>query len=262
MEDAEEGKPFLPNDYTPAEIVRDTRSLRRRLLDWAWVFSTAIFASLSIFLYLRSTRIATYERGFSTDLDALKSQIQLHQVRFTGGLELNETGKLHRIIDPRQPQYVGPPAPEIDAAWDELMLALDLDLPLKESEDVRWTMKGEENDKYRVSLDMYHSLHCLNAIRRALDSDYYEPGVEHPYFFRLHIDHCIDYLRQGIQCSADLTPLGYEWNEEYQVPFPLFKEKHTCRNFDKIKSWAMERIPAERKEHIHSHSHPIAQRQD
>jgi hypothetical protein len=51
---------------------------------------------------------------------------------------------------------------------------------------------------------MYHSLHCLvcvisltylaansfnkqNAIRRALDSDYYEPGVEHPYFFRLHI---------------------------------------------------------------------------
>jgi hypothetical protein len=54
--------------------------------------------------------------------DALKSQIQLHQVRFTGGLELNETGKLHRIIDPGQPQYVGPPAPEIDAAWDELML--------------------------------------------------------------------------------------------------------------------------------------------
>lgn len=28
--------------------------------------------------------------------------------------------------------------------------ALDLDLPVKESEDVRWTMKGEENDKYRV----------------------------------------------------------------------------------------------------------------
>jgi hypothetical protein len=57
---------------------------------------------------------------------------------------------------------------------------------------------------YSYSLDLYHSLHCLvctyclssssrklftkqNAIRRALDSDYYEPGVEHPYFFRLHI---------------------------------------------------------------------------
>jgi hypothetical protein len=100
--------------------------------------------------------------------------------------------------------------------------------------------------------------------------------MEHPYFFRLHIgmhtmllpqlmllnadtgcriDHCIDYLRQGIQCSADLTPLGYEWNEEYQVPFPLFKEKHTCRNFEKIKSWAMERIPPERQKHSHSH-HP------
>jgi hypothetical protein len=37
-------------------------------------------------------------------------------------LELNETGKLHRIIDQGQPQYVGPPTPEIDAAWDKLML--------------------------------------------------------------------------------------------------------------------------------------------
>ncbi|KAJ5389258.1 uncharacterized protein N7496_000326 [Penicillium cataractarum] len=224
MEDAEEGKPFLPNEYTTPEVVPDARSLKRQLLDWVWVISTVIFASLSFFLYIRSTRIATYEHGFSTDLDALKSQIQLHQVQFTGGLELNETGKLHRIIATGQPQYVGPPTPEIDAAWDELMLALDLDLPVKESEDVRWTMKGEENDKYRVSLDLYHSLHCL--------------------------------------CSADLTPLGYEWNEEYQVPFPLFKEKHTCRNFEKIKSWAMERIPPERKAHSHSHSHPTAQRQD
>ncbi|KAJ5689015.1 hypothetical protein N7462_003407 [Penicillium macrosclerotiorum] len=72
-------------------------------------------------------------------------------------------------------------------------------------------------------------------------------------------DHCIDYLRQGIQCSADLTPLGYEWNEDYQVPFPLFKEKHTCRDFEKIKSWAMERVPLQRQKH--SHSHPIGQPQ-
>ena len=33
-----------------------------------------------------------------------------------------------------------------------IFTALDLDLPVKESEDVRWTMKGEENDKYRVRL--------------------------------------------------------------------------------------------------------------
>jgi hypothetical protein len=52
----------------------------------------------------------------------MKSQIQLHQVQFSGGLELNETGKLHRIVDPERPQYVGPPTPEIDAAWDDLML--------------------------------------------------------------------------------------------------------------------------------------------
>ncbi|KAJ5689014.1 hypothetical protein N7462_003406 [Penicillium macrosclerotiorum] len=122
MDDAEESQPFLSERKSMREVVGDPKSLKRQLADWSWVVSTVIFASLSVFLYFRSTRIKTYENGFSTDLDALKPQIQLHQVQFTGGLELNETGKLHRIIDPEQPQYVGPPTPEIDAAWDELML--------------------------------------------------------------------------------------------------------------------------------------------
>jgi hypothetical protein len=33
-----------------------------------------------------------------------------------------------------------------------ISIALDLDLPATESADVTWTMKGHENDKYRVRL--------------------------------------------------------------------------------------------------------------
>jgi hypothetical protein len=31
-----------------------------------------------------------------------------------------------------------------------IVAALDLDLPVTESADVTWTMKGQENQKYRV----------------------------------------------------------------------------------------------------------------
>jgi hypothetical protein len=68
MEDAEEGKPFLSGEHTTLKVIQDARSLKRRLLDWIWVVSTVIFAILSVFLFFRSTRVNTYEHGFSTDL--------------------------------------------------------------------------------------------------------------------------------------------------------------------------------------------------
>jgi hypothetical protein len=68
MEDAEEGKPFLSEEHTVPEGVRHARSLRRQILDRAWIISTMIFASLSVFLYFQPTSSATYEHGFSTDL--------------------------------------------------------------------------------------------------------------------------------------------------------------------------------------------------
>ncbi|OJJ42268.1 hypothetical protein ASPZODRAFT_137405 [Penicilliopsis zonata CBS 506.65] len=243
-----ENAPFLPDEKPP----RTKNQIFAR--QWPWILSTLFFALLSALLFFRlpSSPYGSYEKGFSTDLKSIRSSIELQEVQFTGGLELDENGRLISVTDPGAPKYAGPPSPEIDDAWNELMLALDLDLSEDEAEGVKeWTMKGEDNAKYRVSLDMYHSLHCLNAIRKALDIDYYEPGKKHPYYYRLHIDHCIDYLRQGIQCSADMTPLGYWWNEEYQVPFPYFKEKHTCRNFNKLRDWSMGRIPEDRADRHH-----------
>lgn len=43
------------------------------------------------------------------------------QLEFTGGIEEDENGHLYLAIPPGQPQFVGPPSPEIDAAWLDLM---------------------------------------------------------------------------------------------------------------------------------------------
>jgi hypothetical protein len=51
-----------------------------------------------------------------------KASIKAEQVTFTGSLRYNATTKeIYREIDLSQPQYVGSPSPEIDAAWDRLL---------------------------------------------------------------------------------------------------------------------------------------------
>ena len=56
---------------------------------------------------------------------------------------------------------------------------------------------------------------------------------------KMHIDHCIDHLRQAIQCHSDLTPMNWERQGNKLILKP--DTKHTCRNFDKIHKWTLER---------------------
>lgn len=78
---------------------------------------------------------------------------------------------------------------------------------------VTYGMNGSEV----FSISMYHQLHCLAMIRQA----YYHPleGQMHHGGGKgaapsetaqrgAHMDHCFDYLRQGISCAADMT---IEW---------------------------------------------------
>lgn len=48
-----------------------------------------------------------------------------------------------------------------------------------------------------VQLDVFHQLHCLNAIRQVLygTNVWYNPDDRQD---QIHIDHCVDYLRQVI----------------------------------------------------------------
>lgn len=43
------------------------------------------------------------------------------RVRFTAGLVYDENRELVRTHHPDQPEFVGTPTPEVDAAWDDLM---------------------------------------------------------------------------------------------------------------------------------------------
>jgi hypothetical protein len=108
---------------------------------------------------------------------------QLEKLRFTGGLELDENKTLFRVIEPHQPQYAGSPSPQIDETWHSLMRGttlftavifssrlilspgLEIVVEGQEARTVKdKTLEEPEGNRYRLSLDMYHSLHCVVSI--------------------------------------------------------------------------------------------------
>ncbi|PYI28114.1 hypothetical protein BP00DRAFT_351923, partial [Aspergillus indologenus CBS 114.80] len=65
------------------------------------------------------------------------------------------------------------------------------------------------------------------------------------------LDHCLDYLRQVVQCQSDLTPLTFFWSDQVNATLPNFGDTHTCRDFKAIHEWSMQRRAVHPGEHGH-----------
>lgn len=55
------------------------------------------------------------------ETEPLRSALEVKQVKFTGSLDYDENGTLHRTFQPGEIQYIGEPNAEIDAAWEALV---------------------------------------------------------------------------------------------------------------------------------------------
>ncbi|TRX89642.1 hypothetical protein FHL15_009392 [Xylaria flabelliformis] len=102
---------------------------------------------------------ASYELGFATDLEPAKSEIELVVKRFSGGVDLDKED--HFIIDQKGQEYIGPPGPAVDKAWEMLLGGLNLDFDRTEVDLGESTFQWPESGLYFSGLDVYHSLHCL-----------------------------------------------------------------------------------------------------
>ncbi|XP_014553539.1 hypothetical protein COCVIDRAFT_40490 [Bipolaris victoriae FI3] len=99
-------------------------------------------------------------------------------------------------------------------------------------------------EKYRdyshawwLELDLFHCLHCLNQLRKALRRDVYP---EEKYRGMVHQLQCIDHLRQVIQCQATSVISPTEWRNGYgQYVAP--QQVHTYRNFEKLHEFSKAR---------------------
>lgn len=96
---------------------------------------------------------------------------------------------------------------------------------------------------YRVAVEVFHQLHCLNLLRQnrfyshynKLNGDVSAPDED----LTGHLDHCIDALRQMIMCQSDVGVFPFYYENEND-PWPNYATPHTCRSYEGVRKWALE----------------------
>ncbi|RWA07720.1 hypothetical protein EKO27_g7384 [Xylaria grammica] len=238
---------------------------RLRQFPWSWFLSTITFACTTIILLLRpvtETSRCTDARslpvvvgtsfsvtyGWESTANSAPWQEDSSyrvEVKFTGALTWNASGTLINEHAPGEKLWVGDPSPEIDALWERFEKLWSIMVEGDEADNVR--DQTLLKDGYWVTgLDVFHQLHCLDSLRRALYPDYY-PHKASPRTWRLHTDHCVDYLRQAIMCHGDTTPVNQKWYPQAHRFGPDFATVHVCKPFDEIVEWSQLRTPEGRK---------------
>ncbi|XWW94005.1 hypothetical protein V2A60_001945 [Cordyceps javanica] len=144
---------------------------------------------------------------------------------------------VHEVFE--KSKFRGMPRPEVDEAWDDLLRYNDIRVQKADLEKANITSVplNDEQGGYFVTLDVYHTLHCVNHVRMSYYSDYYRnpnPIAQQ----REHFDHCIDLLRQTLMCHGDISLHSFEWIDDYRFPWPTERTEHQCRNWDKLVAWS------------------------
>lgn len=119
-----------------------------------------------------------------------------------------------------------------------------------------------EGSGYLIVLNVFHNLHCLDSIRKAL---YYfvDPKwtAEHNPYVHMgdggvdsmlraigkdvritHVDHCIDALRQHQMCAVGITPNVFKYNSKDFGIRAMANVMHECRDFGKVRHLAKRRV--------------------
>lgn len=146
------------------------------------------------------------------------------------------------------------PNPEAEAVWEEWELTRVLPVTaaqirsmgkdpstVAKLEDAIW---GLGDDAYASTLDVYHQLHCLNYLRKLIYPDHYNRSefhhADHPGYFEIHMNHCVDILMQAIQCSGNVNLIMMNWVETQDYPFPDMSINRQCVDFEKLTQWRQE----------------------
>ncbi|KAJ7922460.1 hypothetical protein B0H13DRAFT_1603672 [Mycena leptocephala] len=147
------------------------------------------------------------------------------------------TIKFHRGLQDDIPIYERMPSAEVDAAWEELYAYAASRVPKSEVVkmiNATWPVLREEGN-YVIALEVFHQLHCLDMLRQNL-----HPGYNYTVRSKVHPRHCIGAIRQALMCSADISPIVWQWSAKYEQAEQRDDILHTCRNFDRIQGWAKE----------------------
>ncbi|KAI0886276.1 uncharacterized protein GGS22DRAFT_126826 [Annulohypoxylon maeteangense] len=143
-----------------------------------------------------------------------------------------------RFVLSEESPYAGPPREDIDQAWAQLLDHVNIrasDSELASSNQTSVQLPRGQGSL--VWMDVSHQLHCVKYLRQWIYRDHYHPEVspeETPHWL-LHIDHCLDLLRQALMCRADTSPMTFRWAADRREPMlKLESPEHVCVDWEDL----------------------------
>ncbi|KAL5385924.1 hypothetical protein DPSP01_004360 [Paraphaeosphaeria sporulosa] len=149
-------------------------------------------------------------------------------------------------------RYDKKPGPELDALWNELLAGQIIRVSAAEMK-----LQGENltnrvqltNGDYLGTMSVWHSLHCLERLRKVIHMNYYHDKIpdykgDMGIWTKDHSDHCMERLRDDIMCHPNTAVYIPEWDETHTLPdgFRMISQgQTTCVNWDALDQWARKR---------------------
>ncbi|KAF2214227.1 hypothetical protein CERZMDRAFT_37986 [Cercospora zeae-maydis SCOH1-5] len=221
------------------------------------------YAAISLIRSLRASTtidrsgLGTFEHGFVTErictdnfwpiiLRAIvdtfplvpTSKYEIELQRFTGSVEWLSNGTEVLVLDPSERPYVGDPSPAIDQAWEDLVEARYWSISEREARMLWGVGYAQYRDHVHEAAPQFLTEDDKNMIRKRLNSEYYTMphfgGAEHDM-------HCIEQIRQRLQCSASGTITPARYSKNLPGMYVDSQQVHTCRNFDRLWEYTRER---------------------
>ncbi|SMQ47375.1 unnamed protein product [Zymoseptoria tritici ST99CH_3D7] len=177
----------------------------------------------------------------------LPTLVPLELRRFTGTPKFEVHGETWRTFNdsaawPENHRYVGTPSQAIDDAWNELIGCRYISLSEEEAADTWGARHANYRDEglggYTAGLDVFHTLHCVNALRKSLYPDFYPETRLHG---TVHLEHCIDVLRQEVQCYGSTTLIPSQYFPAIEQNYIDSDQQHVCRSFTTLREWTNRR---------------------
>ncbi|CZT13177.1 uncharacterized protein RAG0_16749 [Rhynchosporium agropyri] len=224
------------------EDVRGVTQARQKFtIKWMWLVHAALLSlSFTMFVGAFFIRTSTLEhvKKFSAYSPAA-SAVEYQTVKFNATMGEGSP-------------YVGK-GPEVDEAWykisydigDQVITDAERKIIGMPESHLRATNPKTGVEGYRVGLEVFHQLHCINLLRQVTYKDYYsQPELGFGNFagtqedLQMHTDHCLEILRMNAECNADIGVFTFYMEEGDPLPWPELNSYHQCRNFNKVKEWA------------------------